>query len=360
MGIQNRIRNKLEQLEFAVYCFKRGNNTRFVRSVKALEQNNNLVYVENPVNGKSEDSREKPDSGKKPDMIYFIDMEEAHSGFFAEHNKLLSLLYFADYHGLTPVVRFHPGYCYAESHAVNGTENPFEYYFEQPCGIGTEALGTYQCVLRSRKENGYLAAKLNEGAAGYTRSDLYINEMARITSKYIRLNSIVRTQMQQEISALTGSGGEKILAAHVRGTDFKKNYNGHPIYIPAKEYLEAVQEVCQKGGYEKVFIATDDAEALALFKEKFGDRLLYYHDVTRGEGDTVMNSRDTRENHKYLLGIEVLRDMYTLAACKGLVAGLSQVSFAARIQKKSMGEEYQDLVILNHGINYHKKENCPH
>ena len=60
-----------------------------------------------------------------------------------------------------------------------------------------------------------------------------------------------------------------------------------------------------------------------------------------------------------MLGVEVLRDMYSMAECDGLVAGLSQVSYAARIQKKSMGSEYEDLVILNKGINYHQKENCP-
>ena len=55
----------------------------------------------------------------------------------------------------------------------------------------------------------------------------------------------------------------------------------------------------------------------------------------------------------------MLRDMYTRAACDGLIAGLSQVSYAARIQKKSVGKEYGDLVILDKGINYHKKNNCP-
>ena len=49
----------------------------------------------------------------------------------------------------------------------------------------------------------------------------------------------------------------------------------------------------------------------------------------------------------------------TLARCDGLVAGLSQVSIAARIQKSSYEMEYQDMVIIDKGINYHKKLNCP-
>ena len=60
-----------------------------------------------------------------------------------------------------------------------------------------------------------------------------------------------------------------------------------------------------------------------------------------------------------LLGYEVLRDMYTLASCDGLVAGLSQVSYAARICKRSRNEKYDIEMILNKGINYHKRYNCP-
>lgn len=341
-----RIQNKINQLKFAAYCYKKGQDGRFARTVRQLSCNNNLVYVES--------------YGNKPisDSIFFIDMEESHSGFFAEHNRLLALLYFADKYDMRPVVKYHAGYCYAEKHPVNGTENPFEYYFEQPAGISLEELESCKRVFRSRKENSYEVNKLSDDANGYTRSERYLDEMARITAKYIRLNSIVKEKMDKEIEALMGDG--KVLAAHVRGTDFKQNFNGHPVSIGAGEYLEATIRTFEKGAYDKVFLATDDSGALEKYREQFGDKAVFYRDVVRSDGsDTVMHSDMPRENHHYLLGYEVLRDMYTLAACDGLVAGLSQVSYAARIQKKSTGKEYSDLVILDKGINYHKKNNCP-
>ena len=182
--------------------------------------------------------------------------------------------------------------------------------------------------------------------------------MARITAKYIRLNTIVGTKVEEEIHALLGGG--KALAVHVRGTDFKQNFNGHPVAISADEYLKETVRVFEQGGYEKVFLATDDSTALKKYQERFGENVVFYQDVVRSDGeDTVMHSDRPRENHRYLLGYEVLRDMYTLAACDGLIAGLSQVSYAARIQKKSTGKEYGSLVILEKGINYHKKNNCP-
>lgn len=341
-----RLGNKWRQLQFAAYCFKKGQDDRFVRNVKQLAKQNNLVTVE--AYGDADTA----------EAVYFIDMEESHSGFFAEHNRLLALLHFADRYGMKPVVRFSPGYCYAEKHPVNGTENPFEYYFEQPVGISLEQMRTYRRVFRSRKENSYEVNRLCGADNGYQRSEAYLDEMARITAKYIRLNARIREKMERDVQ--TALGGGRILGVHVRGTDFKQNFNGHPVKVGVEEYLEAAAGVFREGKYECVFLATDDEEAVEKFQKRFQEKLRCYQDVVRSGGrDTVMHSEATRENHHYLLGYEVLRDMYTLAACDGLVAGLSQVSFAARIQKKSRGEAYRQLVILDKGINFHRNKNCP-
>lgn len=339
-----RWKNKMEQLKFAVYCFKKSKNARFIKRVKALEEENNVVSLESY-------------GDKTTDIYYLIDMKEIKTGFFAVHNKMLTLLYFADKYGLKPVIRYDESFPYAENHSVNGTDNPFEYYFKQPSDVTPEALCGNKCVLVSRKENSNLANQLNEDGNGYSRSEQFLKELAGVSGKYIRLNETVEKQLNEEIIV---PKNEKTLGVHVRGTDFKKNYNGHPVQIKVEDYLQTAIEVFDKGKYEKVFLATDDLEAIFRFKNQFGDKLLVYEGVVRSDGDdTVMNSKSTRENHHYLLGLEVLRDMYSLATCDGLIAGLSQVSYAARIQKMSEEKEYSDLVILDKGINYHKKENCP-
>ena len=79
-----RFQNKIGQLKFAIYCFKKGQDSRFVKTVKQLTDKNNLIYVESYGNKRNNDT------------VFFIDMEESHSGFFAEHNRLLAMLYFAD------------------------------------------------------------------------------------------------------------------------------------------------------------------------------------------------------------------------------------------------------------------------
>ncbi len=83
-----------------------------------------------------------------------------------------------------------------------------------------------------------------------------------------------------------------------------------------------------------------------------------YQDVIRSSGtDTVMHSSVERENHHYLLGMEVLRDMITLSKCGGFIAGLSQVSIAARIFRQSYGYSYTDEKVLDRGIQYKNGKN---
>lgn len=341
----SRWQNKINQLKFAAYCFQKGKDAGFIKRVKALDGESNLVAIE------------KQPGKEQENIIYYIDMDKLDSGFFAVYNKLLTLLYFADAYGLKPVVRWGKSFCYAQEHPVNGTENPFEYYFQQPAGLSLTDIQRYSCVLKARKENSNPANALNENPNGYSRSESFLNEMARISARYIRLNEVMSRHIAEETAAVKA---KRTLGVHVRGTDFKKNYNGHPVQVAAMEYLKEAARVFQTGGYEQVFLATDDADAVQLFQKQFGNRLFYYEDVTRSSGDdTVMHSQSERENHHYLLGAEVLRDMHALAACEGLIAGLSQVSYAAQIQKKSTGREYQDLFIINKGINYHQKENCP-
>ena len=57
-----------------------------------------------------------------------------------------------------------------------------------------------------------------------------------------------------------------------------------------------------------------------------------------------------QDRSRYDRGVDVLKDIYTLARCGGLIAGLSQVSIMARIICLSLEREYRYVKILNTGI----------
>ncbi len=343
--LQNKLKEYRRRAQFAAACFKRADSERFIRQVNQIGKEGNLVYL-----NRYGDTIPKC-------RVYHIKPEYSGSGFFADHSHLLGLLYFADYFGLEPVVEYPPDHCYAEKHPVNGRSNPFEYYYQQPGAVSLEELYCYRQVICSRKENGSYAVALKENSNGYSITEKYIQEMGRITRKYLRLQPEVEGYIEESIQKLA-KGNEQLLGIHFRGTDFKRNYNGHPVSLTVEDYGAVIDSLLDKG-YEKLFIATDDMEALERFKELYGNKLVFFEDVIRStEKETVMKSVSERTEHHYRLGLEVLRDMMMLAKCDSLIAGLSQVSIAARIQKASRSESYRELIVIDKGINYHKKENC--
>ena len=297
-------------------------------------------------------------NSNKDKCIYYIRFGGAEHGFFGQFRILLKYLAYADRIGFYRVVEWPNNFPYAEKEGVRGIQNPFEYYFDQPMGISLEDMRKSYNVFCGEEihiTDFYLDKEIPGGEEGYMISEAFIERLAEIMRKYIRLNSWTENYMQQEIGGLLQN--KKTVGVHVRGSDYKKNYNNHPAIVPVKEYIRAAERLMRSGKYEQVFLATDDMEALELFSSVFADKLVYYKDVIRTKGNvSVAFSKKRRNNHRYRLGLEVLRDMMSLAACDGLVAGISQVSNCARITRRSDEKNYEDMVILDRGINHTRND----
>lgn len=278
--------------------------------------------------------------------IYYIELGDNICGFFAVYRLLLELLYLADVCGMTPVVKYKKEFLYSE----NGG-NSFEYYFKQPCGIGVaQAKNSYNVIKARRLHNNMVQLVFNGSCGVYDAKPLYIKQMAEMQKKYIRLQPKVKEYIDSGIDRLIGDAN--VLGVHIRGTDFKKNYNIHPRYIEEERYIEEIKEQLACNKWDKIFLATDDEIILKKCRNAFGDKIVFYKDVFRSRTEkSVAFSDQGRKNHKYMLGQEVLRDAYTLAACNGLIAGISQVSICARIIRVAASGDYEYIRILNEGYN---------
>ena len=285
-------------------------------------------------------------------ILYRIRIGSKGDGFFAEHRRLLNYLYYADQLQLIPYIEFTENYTYAEDHPVNGFTNPFEYYFCQPC-VEKSDISAYQFVVESRDCDLDLSRALKP-ENGYDLSEEYVSAMAAISQKYIKPNKATQN-LQQEAQELLGE--RKTLGIHVRLTDFRKNYYGHPTCVTADHHLELTKRAVEQYGFQRIFLATDDVETVEMFRKEFGEALLTYSDVVRSDGEiSVAFSKDQRENHHYRLGQEVLRDMYTLSMCDGLIAGKSQVSICAYIQKRTTGDyEYREIIDAGYNTDASRK-----
>lgn len=324
------------KLNFIQRCIRRAGDEAFVAEV--------LEIGKNPLNIKIHRMGDK-----NPGKLVYIAQTMGCDGFFAELRFILAELFFADEFGFVPVVQMPRNSFYAEKNEINGTTNPFEYYFEPVSEISLEqAYESSAVVEHNWHQRNYMHQVLDMNS-GYLPSEEYMVEAAKLVKKYIHLNCIVKPQVNGAIDSVLENC--KTIGVHVRGADFKRHYKNHPNIVTIQEYIDAAEEAMKEQLFERIFLATDDMEALEQFKERFGDRVVFYEDVIRTKDDeTVMKSEVAREKHHYKLGLEVIRDVYTLAACDGIVAGLSNVSIFARIVKKSVGEDYSYKNYINKGV----------
>jgi hypothetical protein len=282
---------------------------------------------------------------KETSEYYDISIDNGDCGFFAVYRYMLEYLYFADRAGLKPYIEFRH-FLYEDADLKKQISNPFEYYFVQP--FGNKQLN--QRYIESRIEHKAMVSFILAGSIQhYGVSELYLQELAGMQKKYIRLNETTAGYIKEGIRKTIGD--KKLLGVHARGTDYRVGYNNHPVFVEEDNYFEKIDLILTRENWDGIFLATDDEMILDRFQKKYANSLYYYPDVCRGkERISVAFENNERKFHKYNLGLEVLRDAYTLAHCEGLVAGISQVNICARIIKKSFGVDYRTIEIIDKGI----------
>lgn len=288
----------------------------------------------------------------KNKVIYYIHEDNENLGFFAMYRYWVEYLYFADICGYDAVIDADKGFAYCENHKLNGKSNGFEYYFCQPANIKAWEAKLSNKVIYSNVIHREMVELIYTGKFNhYYYNRKYLYAMSRVVKKHMKFNENTRDYILSGCQRLE-LFDKKVIGVHIRGTDFKSQYNNHPICLREEDYYDIIESIWKKGTYDKIFLATDDSRILKKILNKYGDKICYYSDVTRNNRNrSVVFEASDKEDQKYLLGLEVLRDMYSLAVCQGLVAGISQVAICAQINKLAMGKQYEDLIIINKGIN---------
>lgn len=282
-------------------------------------------------------------------LFYLIHLDDAgqNSGFFALFNQTLKRLELAKRLNAAPFIMWiHSAY---SDRTIKNTQNVYEYYFVQPGDIDYSELQKASNIIISKSTDGFYLS--NDSL--YLQLENHLEEAVKIYRRYIRLRESVRSDIQLDI---TNSGlyahFENIIGVHVRGTDYTARWKGHPVPVTLEEYVTATKQQMAKMHIDEVFLATDDKRAVRCFQAEFGDHLHFFDDVARGEGEQgVHYLKAERPHHQYRMGYEVLRDVYTLAQCKGFIGGMSQVGFAVRVINMAEFKKFEREQVIDKGIN---------
>lgn len=341
MRFEERIK-KNQKLHYLLKAYKHRNDKEYVEFF--LNRETNPILLEFLTKG-----------NMYPDKRFFVIRENGKGwGFFAEFRAMLAKLIFAERFCMTPYIDWGKDFLYSEEQEINHTMNAFEYYFLQPGTYKKSDIDCAKYVTFSKSAQGEIIEKeyvVDNNICNISYE--YESVLAEMYRKYIRFNATTEQRINQEISTLIQ--GKSVLGVHYRGTDYKVGYNLHPVYVKMEQVVEEVKIALDKYSFEKIFLATDEIAAVERFKSEFGDKVLVYNDVYRGETEvSIAFSQANRANHHYRLGYEVIRDMYTLSVCTGLIAGMSQVTNIARVAKRARKEEYKYFQLINNGLNHNE------
>ena len=283
-------------------------------------------------------------------IVYNIYLNDEFGGFFALLRWVCTALVYADERGFIPFVSLGDKCKYFDPD-LKETKNVFEYYFEPVSSILAEGITKAANVVNY--ETKHLMEVQSD--VSFQLDPNIVDLFSGIWRKYIRINEKIRTRLKGDISTVINEN-KKTIAIHYRGTDFKLQYNGHPVAISIQEEIDIVKDLITREGYERIFLATDEKAAIDAFVSEFGTAVSYYHDTYRSyDGTAVHDSKNSRTNHRFLLGYEVLRDVMTMASCDALVAGVSNVSFFATVINRAIFKPYKLCRICYHGMNSNNK-----
>ena len=337
--IKNRI-HKFNKGLYLVLCVIKKVIKKDNEYIDAVYQlNSNPDYIKIIHNGKNNAQR----------IMFIINDQDRSVGFCAEIMDVLRRLIYAHDMGFFPVIIFTENFLYYDKEMNEECGNPFEYYFDH---VGEKKdIESVNVVISGRFHADYIEHKY--GIDSYVYNYNYDSNLSEIigvvVNKYLRLKKEIIEDCENKLNK---TNNKKILAVHYRGTDYKEGFNLHPVMVKMEQTIMAIDSILKTGKYESIFLATDDLKMSKEIKQRYAKKVIIFDDVYRSdENISVAFSKDNRKFHHYKLGYEIVRDMYTLSLCDGLVAGKSNVSCLANIFKISRKEKYEDMIIIDNGMN---------
>jgi len=267
---------------------------------------------------------------KNPDKIFYVIYRNPMgAGFFSNFAHVVRQLKLIEGKGFTPVVDFQNFKThYNVDNAINGTKNAWEYYFEQVSPYSLEEVYQSKHVL-------FCDGTYPLGVE-FKEDELY--EYFTKTFKVKQDVADILTQYEKEFL------NKKVLGIHFRGKDMNI-FPEHPFGATEKQMFKYTDEIIEKYGVNKIFIATDEKKYLENYKKRYGD-IVFYADNFKTDKLNDLN-QNSRENHRYLLGREVLIDLLLLLKCQGLLHGSSNVANTAKI----LNPNYEFTYFINNGSN---------
>lgn len=315
----------------------------FVKQVSVLQPLLNAyqrfrVFLYNKQN--CEKTVRKP-FGKRRDRVIYIIRRRHQAGFFSNFFYVLGHIIHADnnHWDIAVDMENYPT-LYNEDHAVDNTENAWEYFFEQPSNICLH--DAYHSAAQIHSSGFYLydLVPYYEGTNRVFPTREIVAKLTPYMDQYIKIKPFIQEEAERVRSQWEGP----VVGVHIRGTDMHTTPN-HPVPPLLSQYFSALDSLISIAQIQYICLCTDEASILRQMQERYTDKIVFTDSFRSEDGQSIHKGHhsEERQNHRYLMGKEVLLDALVLSKCDHLICGHSNVPYAAIVLNKN---QYQSIVLL--------------
>lgn len=273
--------------------------------------------------------------------FYIICFDYDTQGLFAIVKSVLSHVMYAVDKGWIPIVDLQNYACQYKK----DRKNAWEMFFEQPCGYTLNDIKDAKNVIRS------YYGMYPYGKYAFYEEILFdkdkLTPIADAYKKYIRPQAHIKDAMLQTIKDLNIDN--KTLGVLCRGTDYinRKPHN-HPRQPEPEQVIADAREYMDSNNYTSIFVATEDDTVLEMFKQEFGDQLLYINQprIKLAKEQTYLSEVAIAASVKYKMAIDYYTALYILSKCTAIIAGSTAGTMGTVLM--SEGFKYSYFYNLGH------------
>lgn len=243
-------------------------------------------------------------------------------GLMGVYNCVLGYLRLAQNNGFIPVVdlkNYKNGYI--ENDEL-GKINAWEYYFEQPTKFSLDEVYQSENVIMATGVSPREASPIPLNYYYLTNPKERANKYFTIIKEFIKIKPEISEIIDVNYKKILE--GKRVIGVVSRGSDMI-NASGHQIQPDIYEVINKTKEMLLKWNCNYVFLATEEVLTLEIFKQEFGDKLLFNKSERVKIYEKGMPYTDIsfgRENDKFKKGLEYLTTVVLLSECNCLIGSL--------------------------------------
>lgn len=219
-------------------------------------------------------------------------------------------------------------------------DNPWEFFFEQPCGIRLNDIKKYEAVVTIECEKIDKRPKLD---MDFLTNTVAVEYWRRFVKKYIRLSKTAKMYYEKfEKKYMAEEVRRNTIGVLARGTDYTSlRPFGHPVQPTFEELRDKTIELMDRNSCQYIFLVTEDLDMQRKFEKHFKDHLIIPHTKKFSDtGNKYLAEMHYEENECIENAYDYLASILILSKCKCLVAGRTSGTVGAYIFSEGFDEEY--------------------